>query len=46
MTGVHAAAVEVVRLLGDDAHPPLTGYARAVLDLSGELDQALSILQA
>ena len=46
MAGVQAAAVEVVRLLGEGAHPPLPGYAQAVLDLSDELDQALTFLRA
>lgn len=46
MTEVEAAAVEVVRLLGDETHPPLPGYAQAVLDISGELDKALANLRA
>lgn len=46
MTHVHVAAAEVVRLLGNADHPPVADYARAVLDLSRELDQALVLLRA
>jgi uncharacterized Ntn-hydrolase superfamily protein len=46
MRGVQAAAVKVVRLLGDGSHPPLPGYAQAVLDLSEALDRVLARLRA
>jgi hypothetical protein len=46
MHAVQTAAVKVVRLLGDGSHPPLPGYAQAVLDLSEALDRALARLRA
>ena len=45
LANVQLAASEVGRLLGLPGHRPLPGYARAVLDLSEELGQALSVLR-
>jgi hypothetical protein len=44
MSRVEVRAFEVVRLLGDANHPPLPGYAEAVLKLSEELDRVLTLL--
>lgn len=41
---VRAAAVEVVRLLGEPGNPPTAGYALAILELSGALDRTLRLL--
>ena len=42
---VEAKAFEVVRLLGEGDHPPLPGYAQAVVDLSEELDRVIALLR-
>jgi hypothetical protein len=43
---VEAKAFELARLLRKSHDSPLSGYARAVLDLSEELDRALFLLRA
>jgi len=42
---VEAKAFEVVRLLGEANHPPQSGYAEAVMDLSEELDRVIALLR-
>jgi len=44
MKKVEVTASELVRLLGHAGQPPLPGYAQAVLDLSAELDEAMTAL--
>jgi hypothetical protein len=45
MSAVHTAALAVVNRLGSDGDPPKNGYAKAVHDLSLELDDAMGRLQ-
>nr|WP_063572197.1 hypothetical protein [Luteibacter rhizovicinus] len=46
LSGVQAAAVDVLRLLGKSGTLPVAGYALAVLELSGSLDRALTLMRA
>jgi hypothetical protein len=43
---VQAAAVDVLRLLGKPGNLPMPGYPLAVLELSGSLDRALTLMRA
>jgi hypothetical protein len=45
MPRVEARAFEVVRLLGESNHPPLPGYAEAIVSLSEELDRVIALLR-